>query len=82
MKKVFWAMYIVLVIGLIIVGSKAVAYVNNVLEEYEASQPEKLVEEQLELLKEASASNTLESLITFPEIELAEYDKSAMDFKE
>ena len=82
MKKVFWAMYIVLVIGLIIVGSKAVAYVNNVLEEYEASQPEKLVEEQLELLKEASASNTLESLITFPEIELAEYDKSVMDFKE
>ena len=49
MKKVFWALYIVLVIGLVIVGKKAVVYVNNVLADYEASQPEKLVEEQLVL---------------------------------
>lgn len=82
MKKIFWAIYLVLVIGLVITGIKAVGYVNNVLEEYEASQPERLVEEQLVLLKEASANNTLDSLITFPEIELAEYDKSVMDFRE
>lgn len=82
MKKVFWAMYIVLVIALIIIGKKAVVYVNNVLEEYEAAQPEKLVEEQLLRLKDASESNTLEQYITFPEIELAEYDSSVVDFKE
>ena len=73
MKKLFWAMYIVLVIGLVVVGKKAVVYVNNVLEEYEASQPEQLVEEQLVLLKEAGKNNTLENMITFPELELAEY---------
>jgi len=82
MKKVFWALYIVLVIGLVIVGKKAVVYVNNVLADYEASQPEKLVEEQLVLLKEASESNSLENFIIFPEIELAEYDNSVVDFKE
>lgn len=82
MKKVFWAMYIVLVIVLVWAGKQAVVYVNNILEDYEASQPEKLVEEQLVLLKEASESNTLEELIIFPEIELAEYDNTVVDFKE
>lgn len=82
MKKLFWAMYIVLVIGLVVVGKKAVVYVNNVLVEYEASQPEQLVEDQLVLLKEAGKNNTLENMITFPELELAEYDNSVIDFKE
>ena len=82
MKKVFWVMYAVLVIGLVIAGCKAVTYVNNVLEEYEASQPERLVEEQLALLKEAGKSSNLETMITFPELELAEYDKSVMAFTE
>lgn len=82
LKRVFWALYIILVIGLVVVGKKAVVYVNAVLEEYEAAQPENAVEKHLALLKEAGASNTLETYITFPEIEQAEYDNSVVDFKE
>lgn len=75
-------MYIALVVGLAIAGTAVVVHVNNVLESYEASQPEQLVDEQLNLLKEAVKNNTPETVMDFPEFELAEYDKTIMDFGE
>ena len=59
MKKfIFWIFYALFTIGLIYAGYHAVEYVKEVLVMYEASQPEKLVEQQLEVIREAAAQDT------------------------
>lgn len=81
-KNIFWIAYIVLVLVLVAAGFCAVGYVNNVLEEYESSQPEQEAEKVLERLREAAAEDTLEEIITFYEVEQAEYDIDISDFRE
>ena len=81
-KNIFWIVYAVLVVVLVVLGSQAVGYVNDVLADYEESQPEKAVEEQLELIRTAAADDTLEEVITFYELEQAAYDIDISDFRE
>lgn len=83
MKKfVFWILYIIYISALAVLVSKAVTYVKGELIEYEASQPEKVVEAELTRLKDAVKNDTTESVITFHEIEQAEYDIDISDFRE
>ncbi len=81
-KKIFWTGYAVFVVLLLLLGTMAVRYVNRVLLDYEASQPEKAVESRIELIKEAAKNDTLDEVITFYEIEQAEYDIDISDFRE
>ena len=60
----------------------AVNYVKEVLREYEAAQPEVVVEQQLEKIKAAAAADTLEEMISFTPIKQAEYDIDISDFRE
>lgn len=81
-KYIFWIVYAVFVIGLIGAGAWTVGYVQEVLEDYEVSQPEKVVERQIESIKEAAAQDRLEEIIEFYELEQAEYDIDISDFSE
>ncbi len=81
-KYIFWTAYAALVLILVGSGAYALDYVNNVLKQYEEAQPEKLVEAQLELIKKAAQEDTLEEIITFYELEQAEYDIDISDFRE
>ncbi len=81
-KNMFWIVYAVLVVVLVVLGSQAVGYVNDVLADYEESQPEKAVEEQLELIRAAAADDTLEEVMTFYDLKQAAYDIDISDFRE
>ena len=82
-KNLFWFIYAAFTIGLIAIGFGAVSYVKNVLAEYEASQPERIVEQQLEIIKEAAAQDTLEHVIAFQEVlNQVEYDLDISDLKD
>ncbi|MGN0507266.1 MAG: hypothetical protein ACI4FZ_11950 [Lachnospiraceae bacterium] len=81
-KNIFWISYAVFVVVLVIAGSWAVGYVNEVLTDYEAAQPEKVVESEIERIKEAAAKDTLEEEITFFELKQAAYDIDISDFRE
>lgn len=81
-NKLLWVLYIAYVLVLVVLVSKTVNYVNGVLQEYEASQPEVIVQAQVDRLKAAVANDTTESVITFHEIEQAEYDIDISDFRE
>ena len=81
-KYIFWIIYAVFTIGLLAAGFKAVNYVKEVLVEYEESQPEKMVEQQLEVIRQAAAQDTLEKVITFQKLNQAVYDIDISDFRE
>ena len=81
-KYIFWIIYAVFTIGLLVAGFQAVSYVKEVLVEYEESQPEKMAEQQLDLIREAAAQDTLENVITFQELNQAEYDIDISDFRD
>lgn len=81
-RHVFWIFYAAFVIGLLIAGFAAMNYVQEVLDQYEASQPEKVVEQQIEAIRKAAASDRLEEVITFQKVEQAEYDRDISDFRE
>ncbi|MBQ8633193.1 MAG: hypothetical protein IJ420_06265 [Lachnospiraceae bacterium] len=81
-KYIFWIIYAVFTIGLIAAGLQAVRYVKTVLMEYELSQPEKVVEKQLEVIREAAAKDALDTVITFQKLDQAEYDIDISDFRE
>lgn len=82
MKKfVFWILYVIYISALVVLVSKSVTYVKGVLREYEASQPEKVVEAELDRLQDAVKNDTTESVITFQTIEQAEYDIDISDFR-
>lgn len=81
-KKVFWIGYIIFASVLIIAVASSVHYVNRILTEYEASQPEQLVKQQLELIRRAADTDSLEELLTFYVPEQAEYDIDISDFRE
>jgi len=75
MKSLFWKFYgcfmIILVAACIIFG----LYVNKTLQEYEASQPEYLVEQQMDHIINSAKDNTLMDVISFDSLRRAEYDK-------
>jgi len=81
-KYIFWIVYALFTIGLAGAGFQAVKYVKEVLVVYEASQPEKVAEKQLENIREAAAQDSLENIISFRKIEQAEYDIDISDFRE
>jgi len=81
-KKLFWILFAAYIFVLSVMVVKTVNYVKTVLQDYEASQPEKVVEAELDKLKAAAANDTTESIITFHEIEQAEYDIDISDFRE
>ena len=81
-KYLFRTLFVVYLFVLATLGFKTVNYVKIVLQDYEASQPEKVVEAEMERLKEAVANDTTESVITFRDIEQAEYDIDISDFRE
>ena len=81
-NKRFWIPFAVYIVVLVVLGCISVNYVKGVLLDYEASQPEKVVEAELERLKAAAKTDTTESVITFRKIEQAEYDIDISDFRE
>ena len=81
-NKLLLMLYIAYVFTLVIWVYKTVHYVNGVLQEYEISQPEVLVEAEVDRLKAAIVNDTTESIITFHEIEQEEYDIDISDFRE
>ena len=81
-KYIFWILYAVFVAGLVTAGFFAIDHVQGVLKEYEASQPEKVVEQQLAIIREAAAKETLEEVIRFQKPDQAAYDIDISDFRE
>ncbi len=81
-KYIFWIIYAVFTIGFAVVCFNAVTYVKEVLAEYEASQPEKMAEQQLEAIREAAAKDSLETVLTFQKLNQAVYDIDISDYRE
>ena len=81
-KDKFWIGYMAFVVVLLMLCVLAVGYVKNVLLDYEAAQPEKVAEQQIELIKEAASRDALSEIITFYEVEQAVYDIDISDFRE
>lgn len=81
-NKWLWILYAVYVLALIALILKTTNYVNGVLQDYEASQPENVVEAEMDRLKTAIENDATDSVITFHEIEQAEYDIDISDFRE
>lgn len=81
-KNKFWLGYGIFVVVLLSLCIFAVGSVKQVLLEYEEAQPEKIAEEQIEIIRDAAATDRLAEVITFYEVEQAEYDKDISDFRE
>jgi len=81
-KHKFWTFYAIFAVILIFFGALVFCHVQEVLKEYEASQPERLAEQQLEAIRKAAKQDTLEEVITFYELNQAEYDVDISDFQE
>ena len=81
-KNIFWIIYACLIVVLITSGAIALGYVKGVLREYEAAQPERVVEQQLEAIRAAAQSDTLEEVMTFQTIKQAEYDIDISEFRD
>ena len=75
MKHMFWKLYLCFFGILVMLSGIALYHVNNTLTEYELAQPEQIVEQQLLKLQDAVKNNCLDTILTFPEIEQAAYDK-------
>lgn len=73
-KNIFWTLYAIFAMVLVLAGVLVLGHVRKVLREYEASQPERLAEQQLEVICKAAEQDTLDEVITFYELEQAEYD--------
>lgn len=81
-KNKFWLGYGIFVAVLVGFCMLAVGYVRQVLSDYEAAQPEKMAEQQIKIIEEAAATDTLSDILEFFEVEQAEYDKDISDFRE
>ncbi len=57
--------YIIFAAVLVVLAAAAIIYVFNVLSEYEASQPEKEIERQLEKITGNAKKGTLDSIVSF-----------------
>lgn len=64
-KKIglFWKFFIIYAVILCILAAVSLIYVNALLRDFEASQPERVVEKQIELMKESAAKGELESVM-------------------
>ena len=81
-KHIFWIGYAGFTVVLVIFGFLIVSHVKNILREYEASQPEKVVEQQLAIIRTAAEQDTLEDVIAFQTLTQASYDIDISDFGE
>lgn len=81
-KNKFWMLYAIFALVLILAGTLVLGHVKNVLREYEASQPERLAEQQLEVISNAAKQGTLNEVLNFYELNQAEYDIDISDFRE
>ena len=84
-KSFFWKSYVAYAAVLLILIISATVAVNMVLTDYEAAQPERVVEQQIEIIKDAIANNKLEELDFVAQLEQGKYnvDSSAVaEFKE
>lgn len=79
-KLSFKFKYLVAVMLFLCVSLLAVAYVWTLLDEYENSQPERRVEEQIELLRESAIDGTIWNKYALPEIPASQYEDT--DFRE
>lgn len=76
MKNRFWKFYAVFVVLMMVLCSIGIIRVKGVLQEYEDSQPNIVVEQQIEVLREAAVNGTLERVVTLQDLNQAPYDKS------
>ncbi len=67
--------YLIFAAVMVCIGLFAIIYIHNLLVRYEASQPERKVEEQIEKLEKAAFDNTLSEFLSF---EGYESDKDAI----
>ena len=67
--------YIVYVAILVIICAGALIYVRLLLAEYENSQPERKIEEQIEQIKEMSREGTIEDYIEFSKVTAGKFEK-------
>lgn len=79
-KLSFKYKYLVCVTLLLCVALIAVAYVWTLLDEYENSQPERRVEEQIELLRESAIDGTIWNKYALPDVPECKYE--SIDFRE
>lgn len=74
-KGTFPFIYFVFLCLLIVACIVSVIYVNSLLKEYEASQPEKRVEEAITLLVKDAKSGDIWSNISFPDLSTGKFEK-------
>lgn len=78
-KSIFWKSYVAYAAVLLILVVAAVIAVNMVLTDYEAAQPERVVEQQIETIKDAIANNKLDELDFVVQLEQEEYGVDSSD---
>ncbi len=78
-KAVFRLLYGILVAAMILLTDYAVVYVQANIDEYEASQPEYVVEEVTERLKKAAKEGKAAEMFTFPDIVISPYETELYD---
>ncbi len=66
--------YFVYVFALVFFALFAIVYVKTLLNEYESSQPERIVEAEIEKMTAAAKDGTLWGTYEFPEIEYSKFD--------
>ena len=74
LKLSFKFKYLVCVLLLLSVSLLAIAYVWTLLDDYESSQPERRVEEQIELLEASAADGTIWNKYALPSVPESKYD--------
>lgn len=75
-KGTFKFGYFIYVCCLSVVLIAAVLYVNSLLKNYEASQPERQVEAEMKSLSDAAQDGTLWNKLTFPETDIGRFEEN------
>ncbi len=73
-KAVFRIIYGILLAGIILFTDFAVEYVQGSIDEYEASQPEHVVNATLEKFTEAAKNGKADEMLTYPDVEVSPYE--------
>ena len=68
--------FFVYVFALVFLALAAIVYVKTLLNEYESSQPERIVEAEIEKMVSSAEEGTVWSKYDFPKIEYSEFDKN------
>ncbi len=73
-KAIFRIIYGILLAALVLLTDQAVVYVQGSIDDYEASQPEHVVNAVLEEFETAVKSGRCTDVITYPDIEISPYE--------